>query len=396
MLALPLILMISLFTATSTVSLTVKVPVSGIEILETENIVYWNLDDKEKIYQIDYQIYPTEAANQTVTYSFAPVGEDPQADIAWDDVAGKFILKSCGKTKVTITTNDGAFSDSLIVQVESKSLSSITSSVETSLLEIGETVKIKTAFNPENAPNKQVYYQVVEGADVVSVNARGEITALGVGTATVQVISRFNETITSEVQVEVKSSAVMQMVETSITNTMQQTGGSVKLHVEGETPPYTVEAFDEDGNLTDAITYEVDVANKVLNYTFKEGFEGSVTLRLTISADEPIVDECTIIRMRGITAQWVGTKSVVITLGDTRTVNFEVIPNVPFTCSIAYENDNGYISVNTENIQAGELKIEAIGKADNFADSYTRIILTIKSADNPDDFVEIRLTVSVR
>ena len=57
-LVLPLILMISLFTAVNTVSLAVSVPVSKIEILGPE-IVYLDLDKQEKHF-IEYAVYPTD------------------------------------------------------------------------------------------------------------------------------------------------------------------------------------------------------------------------------------------------------------------------------------------------------------------------------------------------
>ena len=62
MLALPLILMISLFTTTSQVSLVITVPVSKV-VINDADIVYMDLDEE---YQISYTVYPTNAANQSV------------------------------------------------------------------------------------------------------------------------------------------------------------------------------------------------------------------------------------------------------------------------------------------------------------------------------------------
>ena len=64
MLALPLILMLCLFTATSTVSLAIKVAVSKVELNE-DAVVYIDLDET---YDISYTVYPTNAANQNVSF----------------------------------------------------------------------------------------------------------------------------------------------------------------------------------------------------------------------------------------------------------------------------------------------------------------------------------------
>ena len=66
MLALPLILMLCLFTAVSTVSLAVKVPVSKV-VLNENPVVYIDLD---QTYDISYTVYPTNAENQNVYFDF--------------------------------------------------------------------------------------------------------------------------------------------------------------------------------------------------------------------------------------------------------------------------------------------------------------------------------------
>ena len=72
-LALPLILMLSLFTTANSVSIAIQVPVTGLEIiLEGGNpMVYVNLDDEDGgKYTIDYVVYPTNATNKEVDVYF--------------------------------------------------------------------------------------------------------------------------------------------------------------------------------------------------------------------------------------------------------------------------------------------------------------------------------------
>ena len=397
MLALPLILMLFLFTATSTVSLTVKVPVERIEI-SGEPIVYLDLDRGET-YTVEYTVYPTNAANRDISFSTSQVGTDPLAELEFDMETGVVTPKTCGKARVTLTTIDGGFTDNFIVQVSSKSLQAIEASVADGILDIGATTSITTAFTPKNAPNKQLRYEVVEGAKIVSVNSQGVVTGLGVGEATIRVISRFNEEIYSEVKVEVTSSAAVQFVTHSVTNTMQQTGGSIPLYIEeGVDFTYELEVLDGAGNATDeAITYALDSENKVLNYTFREGFEGRVTLKLTVRVEgvAPFVDECTITRIRQIEASWVGARSIAIKVGTTQYVYLEVNPSdVEIGYEISYENDQGYISV-VEDVENGQLIITAVRAAKDFGESYTNVVLKIWATNNPEQVITLTLTVNI-
>ena len=66
-LSLPLILMICLFTTSNTVSLAISVPVTGIDIVG-DNIVYLDMD-KNETYEVEYTIYPTNAANKKISFS---------------------------------------------------------------------------------------------------------------------------------------------------------------------------------------------------------------------------------------------------------------------------------------------------------------------------------------
>ena len=397
MLALPLILMLFLFTATSTVSLTVKVPVERIEI-SGEPIVYLDLDRGET-YTVEYTVYPTNAANRDISFSTSQVGTDPLAELEFDMETGVVTPKTCGKARVTLTTIDGGFTDNFIVQVSSKSLQAIEASVADGILDIGATTSITTAFTPKNAPNKQLRYEVVEGVEIVSVNSQGVVTGLGVGEATIRVISRFNEEIYSEVKVEVTSSAAVQFVTHGVTNTMQQTGGSIPLYIEeGVDFTYDIEVLDGAGNATDeAIAYALDSENKVLNYTFREGFEGRVTLKLTVRVEgvAPFVDECTITRIRQIEASWVGARSIAIKVGTTQYVYLEVNPSdVEIGYEISYENDQGYISVE-EDVENGQLIITAVRAAEDFGESYTDVVLKIWATNNPEQVLTLTLTVNI-
>ena len=395
MLALPLILMLSLFTATSTVSLTISVPVERIEI-SSENVVYLNLDEGET-YTVEYTVYPTNAANKEVSFSTEKVGSNPLAELEYNE--GVITPKTCGQARVILTTVDGGFTDNFIVQVDSRSLQAIESTISETTLDIGQTTTIATTFTPKNAPNKQLRYEIVEGADVVSVNNQGVITGLSVGTAKIKVISRMNEAIFDEVEIEVKNSAAMQFVTKAVTNTMQQTGGSIPLYVDSNVEfTYTLEVVDGNGVASTAIEYTLDKANQVLNYTFLDvEFEGKLTLHLTVTVAgmDAYEDNCTITRIRKIQAAWDGADSIAIKVGSEQHVYLTITPpDVEIEYSISYENDQGYISV-TQDIENGQLVVKAIKANEDFAESYTDIVLKVWAKNNPDEVITLTLTVNV-
>ena len=113
-LILPLLLMVSIFTATSSVRLNINVPVSSIEITGN-SFVYLSLDDEEK-YFVNYAVYPLTAANKEIVVEYEQVGDKPLAELEFVD--GYIVPKTIGVAKVYLSTVDGGYKDSFIVQVD--------------------------------------------------------------------------------------------------------------------------------------------------------------------------------------------------------------------------------------------------------------------------------------
>ena len=123
-LALPLFLMIILFTATNTVSLAIDIPVSGVEILGDET-VYLNMDTSSPRLDIQYAIYPTNASNTGVSITCNPIvidgKEQPLAQFTYEiDKEEKTAYLTplvAGMAEVVITTDDGNHKDRFTVVV---------------------------------------------------------------------------------------------------------------------------------------------------------------------------------------------------------------------------------------------------------------------------------------
>ena len=200
-LCLPLVLMISLFSISKTVSIGINVPVSKIQILG-ESVVYLDLDKQEK-YFVDYAVYPTNAQNKKVSFvEPEQVGSSPLAELEYVD--GYIVPKSCGKAKVYLETVDGGFRDSFIVQVDSNALQEITCSIENPSIYVGETTKILTQFIPEDTKHTLLNYYV-ENENICEVSPLGTITGKRKGTTSITISSVQYPSVTASVSIEVKN-----------------------------------------------------------------------------------------------------------------------------------------------------------------------------------------------
>jgi uncharacterized protein YjdB len=396
-LVLPLILMVCIYTAVNTVSLTVNVPVSKIEIMG-EKIVYLDLDKNEK-YLVNYAVYPTTANNKDVTFTTEAVGESRKAELEYKD--GYILPKSVGTAKVYLTTVDGGFKDSMIVQVDATSIQAISCNVEKGELFIGETASITTQFVPINAPNKQLKYQVIEGADIVSVNAQGVVTGVSVGKATIQVSSLVNEEIFDRIEITVKSKTAMEFTRKETTLTLLETGGTVPLYIDTSAQVnYSIQALDENGNSADSIIrLEIEKTNNRLTYEFiDQAFVGAITVNLTVTQDgaTPYTDRCIIVRIAEFEVAWTETESdPFVVLGDsdeeTKSFYFTLNPaNAEIAYSVALSND--YI---TATVKDGYLEVTAVKAAEDAKNSHTDVTLTIWQEIAPENKKTLTLRVYV-
>ena len=328
-LALPLVLMISLFTATSTVSLAVPVPVSSIEI-SGDDIVYLDLDAGDK-YQLEYVIYPTTAANQDIVFSTEKVGENHLAQLEYVD--GYIVPKTSGKAKVTLTTVDGAFKDSIIVQVDSNSLESIDSSISKTQIYVGEKINISTTFLPSTASNKLLNYESSDPS-VATVDDKGGIIGVGKGTATITVTSEANPAISDTVEITVINRDTMDLGQSEITT--NAASGNLNISVDSAVDyELTYEILDLDGNeLTDVLEFEIDESGKengniIFKFSFAdEEFWGELIVRITLSTESgvPVTKECTISRVRQISLDFDEDNNYVVTLGKNN-ISFTLSPS---------------------------------------------------------------------
>ena len=283
-----MILMMTLYTAVNTVSLQIKVPVSKIEIL-SEEFVTLDLDKGER-YAVDYAVYPTTASNKEVTFSTEKIGEQPKAELEYQD--GYIIPKSAGLAYACFTTKDGSYRARVQVVVKSTQLVSISSSLPSTTLTVGQTALVTTQFNPQSASDKTLTYSS-SNTNILSVNDNGVVTAKGKGTATITISSMSNAQIFDTIDVVVNSEQLLAIAPSTITTWNKE--GSINLTV-GTVEEYglTYKFQDKNGTaLSDNIIKAKNESepfeslgdgNYKFNYEFvSEDYSGEVVVVFTIS-----------------------------------------------------------------------------------------------------------------
>ena len=287
--------MFSLFAVTKTVSLAVKVPVTGIEIIG-DDIVYLDFD-KEEQYEIEYAIYPTNAQNRDVTFSTEAIEGETLAELEFKD--GFIVPKSAGMAKVYLTTVDGGFKDSIIVQVDATMLESIESSVQTGSILVGDTVKISTKFMPINAKDRRLVYSS-SNENVATVNAKGEIIGVGRGSAVITVASASNPDVNDTIEINVYQDDPLAIAQ-STTSTWNYEG-SINISISDAIQyEYRAKAYDKSGAelSSDAFTVTFDTENWesghiVMNYKCAdESYTGEVKIVIYAAyAGTEVSEEC--------------------------------------------------------------------------------------------------------
>lgn len=323
--ALPLFLMICLFTATSGISLAVPIGVSGIELL-SESIVYLDMDNPRDKHLVEYAIYPTNAANQEVTFSYLPLvdengKEEVLAKFEYDEETGYLKPLAPGAAEVVITTVDGGFTARFTAVVETRELISIESTPNNNLeatfdealdmnkysLAPGDDFKIQNSFYPETAKNLLVDYSSSNPA-VATVDRRGVVQARSEGTAIITVSSRINEHINYSFALEIVSPDDQTFVILDNNVITFDNMGEIDLSITTD-EEYSISfaVVDKDGNpVTDEtasyinLNYVSDSDGDYISYVISPKYFGTflidVTLTLTESGESSTI-RCSISRI---------------------------------------------------------------------------------------------------
>lgn len=168
--------------------ITVNQPVTGIVLNET-NVVA-NLNEKE--IQLRATVSPSNATNTSVTWS------STDTSVVRVDSTGKVTFVSAGKASIIATSVDKPSITAVCNIQVTTPVTGIELDAKTKALIVGETARLTYVVIPTSAHNKTVKWTSSDPA-VATVDTAGKVTALGVGTTVITVMTEdgsFSKTCT--------------------------------------------------------------------------------------------------------------------------------------------------------------------------------------------------------
>ncbi len=181
--------------AVETVTVTVKDYVENITADKTEI----TLDEGEKD-KITVTVTPDDATDKSLTY------ESSDEKVVKVDENGNIEAVGEGEAIITVKTNDGSDKE-ITVKVTVKKpvvpVEEITVEKSEIILNPGDTEYIRAEVRPYNATNKELTY-TSDNPGVAVVDEKGNLTATGLGTATITITSKDNPEIKKEITVKVE------------------------------------------------------------------------------------------------------------------------------------------------------------------------------------------------
>ena len=125
-------------------------------------------------------VLPENASNKNVVYSV-----DDESILSVDQ-DGNVTGLSLGTATVTVTTEDGGFTASAEINVIPVQVTGVGLSPEAASVGLGHTIQLTASIKPSNAANKNLSWSVSDET-IISVDDRGIVTGLSLGTATATV-----------------------------------------------------------------------------------------------------------------------------------------------------------------------------------------------------------------
>lgn len=123
MILLPLVFLVTLFTVTGITSITTQVAVTGIAITDKgeDGIFAFDIATYQPFNQseLGITVYPSEAKNKQYALSVTDVSTGEASEIVAVDEEGNFLLNDTGLVRLTYTTLDGGYTDSVLFAISS-------------------------------------------------------------------------------------------------------------------------------------------------------------------------------------------------------------------------------------------------------------------------------------
>lgn len=179
----PLVLMICVFSAAKVVSLNVPIAVTGISVTNAKVEVV-DINDYS-IFKVKTTILPTNATNKKLYYSTESVEGERLAKVKIEE-DGTITPLTVGAVKIVVTSADGAYSDSFILNITSTVATEVEiERLESSEINVGDKIKLNATIYPKLVDNAFIVWSSSDSS-VAEINAEtGELTAKASGETTI-------------------------------------------------------------------------------------------------------------------------------------------------------------------------------------------------------------------
>lgn len=152
------------------------VPVTGVKL--DKSVLNMNIGEK---LTLNATVFPNNATNKLLTWSSG------NKSVATVDQLGQVTAKGEGTTTIYVTTVDGQYTASCKVNVKDPTIYVEGVSIKNSItLNIGNEYTLEPVVYPEDAWNKSVNFELIEGDNIIELDTvTGKIIALASGSAKV-------------------------------------------------------------------------------------------------------------------------------------------------------------------------------------------------------------------
>ena len=161
-------------------------PVTGITIApDSATLILGDANTTNDTIDLDEEISPAYATNQDVTWSSS------DTSVATVDSSGVVTAVGAGNTTITVTTDDGHFTDTCAVTVEQR-VTGVSLDITSATLILddadttNDTVQLTETVSPDSADNKDVSWSSADET-VATVDTNGLVTAVGAGNTDITV-----------------------------------------------------------------------------------------------------------------------------------------------------------------------------------------------------------------
>jgi uncharacterized protein YjdB len=318
---------------TATCNVTVNVPVSSVDI-DVPAVVPVVLN-KDATYQIQYQVNPADASNPNVTWSTS------SSSIATVSATGLVTGKAVGNATITVTTADGAKTDSLAFKVVIP-VTGVTLNSASGTINKGNTVTLTATVAPSNATDKTVVWVSSDEA-IATVDSNGKVTGVANGSTTITVVTNdsgkmANYTVTVNVPV---TGVTLDSTSFTVNN------GDSRTLVATVAPS---DASNSNVNWTTSNASIATVSNGVVTGVGK----GTATITATSAADTSKKATCSVTVNVPVTGISLNYESDILDNGKTRQLTATLVPASPSNSTVTWStSDSAVATVSTAGLVTG-------------------------------------------